>query len=287
MQRLAVLALLAAVSAPAFAQQTFHGDNARTGVYRSPGPTQAPAVQWTFKAAGPIVTSPAVADGVVYIGSLSGHLYAIDQADRQGEVELQVEHADRVVAGGRRWHGVLRVVGGIAGGARRGDGQPGGCSRSSTSGSSRRRACTGMHRPAQTIPDAWDVFTSSPAVANGKVYFGSGDGNVYAVDARSGVLQWKFATDGRRARFAGRDERRRLHRQLGQLPLCDRRRDRPAEVGVPGRRGPGHPQSGRLPVVPRGGGRNGVRRHAAMRTSTRSTPQRAARNGTTRPASRG
>jgi eukaryotic-like serine/threonine-protein kinase len=38
------------------------------------------------------------------------------------------------------------------------------------------------------------VFTSSPAVAQGKVYFGSGDGNVYAIDAKSGVLAWKFAT---------------------------------------------------------------------------------------------
>ena len=47
---------------------------------------------------------------------------------------------------------------------------------------------------AQIIPDAWDLFTSSPAVANGKVYFGSGDGNVYAADAQTGVLQWKFAT---------------------------------------------------------------------------------------------
>ncbi len=47
---------------------------------------------------------------------------------------------------------------------------------------------------AQTIPDAWDIFTSSPAVANGKVYFGSGDGNIYAADAQTGVLQWKFTT---------------------------------------------------------------------------------------------
>ena len=38
------------------------------------------------------------------------------------------------------------------------------------------------------------MYTSSPAVANGKVYFGTGDGNVYAVDAKSGILQWKFAT---------------------------------------------------------------------------------------------
>src|SRR5207244_3991681 len=47
------------------AQATFHGNNARTGVYAGAGPSQ-PAVKWTFKAGGPIVTSPAVADGVVY-----------------------------------------------------------------------------------------------------------------------------------------------------------------------------------------------------------------------------
>jgi outer membrane protein assembly factor BamB len=44
------------------------------------------------------------------------------------------------------------------------------------------------------MPDAWDVFTSSPAVVDGRVYYGSGDGHVYAVDAATGLLQWKFAT---------------------------------------------------------------------------------------------
>jgi outer membrane protein assembly factor BamB len=52
----------------------------------------------------------------------------------------------------------------------------------------------GYPSAAQTIPDAWDIFTSSPAVVAGKVYFGSGDGGVYAVDATTGVLQWKFGT---------------------------------------------------------------------------------------------
>src|SRR6185436_11869128 len=71
--------VLALPSARAFAQSTFHGDNARTGVYATPGPKQFGGVKWAFKAAGPIVTSPSVVDGVVYIGSMSGHLYAIDQ----------------------------------------------------------------------------------------------------------------------------------------------------------------------------------------------------------------
>ena len=38
------------------------------------------------------------------------------------------------------------------------------------------------------------MWISSPAVVNGIAYFGSGDGNVYAVDANSGVLQWKYGT---------------------------------------------------------------------------------------------
>ena len=42
--------------------------------------------------------------------------------------------------------------------------------------------------------DLWDLFQSSPAVANGKVYFGSGDGYVYAVDALSGKLAWRYNT---------------------------------------------------------------------------------------------
>ena len=44
--------------------------------------------------------------------------------------------------------------------------------------------------------------TASPAVADGTVYIGSFDGNFYALDAASGALRWKFATEGER-RFAG------------------------------------------------------------------------------------
>lgn len=44
------------------------------------------------------------------------------------------------------------------------------------------------------MPDTFDVFLSSPALSEGTVYFGSGDGNVYALDAASGALRWKFHT---------------------------------------------------------------------------------------------
>jgi outer membrane protein assembly factor BamB len=52
----------------------------------------------------------------------------------------------------------------------------------------------GMLPKNQTIADAFDVFLSSPVVAAGIVYFGSGDGHVYALDAKSGELRWKFRT---------------------------------------------------------------------------------------------
>lgn len=49
----------------------------------------------------------------------------------------------------------------------------------------------------EVIPMVWsyttggDVF-SSPAVVDGVVYVGSGDGNVYALNASSGVKLWNY-----------------------------------------------------------------------------------------------
>src|SRR6266536_2127257 len=41
------------------------------------------------------------------------------------------------------------------------------------------------------------MVISSPAVTAGKVYFGSSDGNLYALVADSGEQQWKFDTKSR------------------------------------------------------------------------------------------
>ena len=70
-----------AAAGSVLAQNTFHGNLARTGVYAKPGPAVLTGVKWAFKAGGAIVSSPSIADGVVYIGSLDGHLYAIALAD--------------------------------------------------------------------------------------------------------------------------------------------------------------------------------------------------------------
>src|SRR6202035_6079362 len=46
----------------------------------------------------------------------------------------------------------------------------------------------------EAMPDPFDVYLSSRAVWHGAVYFGSGDGYVYALNATSGALVWQFKT---------------------------------------------------------------------------------------------
>src|ERR1044071_3386194 len=73
------LLVLLVVAGSAAAQNTFHGNMARTGVYESSGPKQLGGVKWAFKTDGAVLSSPAIADGVVYFGSVDGCLYAVEQ----------------------------------------------------------------------------------------------------------------------------------------------------------------------------------------------------------------
>ncbi len=182
------------VPGPACAQSTFHGDVARSGVFAGAGPAKTAAVKWAFKAAGPIVTSPVIADGVVYIGALSGHLYAIDQETGKEKWNFK---SSRPIASSPAVAGGLIYWMSSAGSIVALDVATGQPKWVTTTEYERRFEAKGLHgypSQAQTIADAWDVFTSSPAVVNGRVFFGSGDGSVYAVDAATGLLQWKFPT---------------------------------------------------------------------------------------------
>jgi len=194
MKRILLLGALALLASPLQAQSTFHGNNARTGVYASAGPTREGKVKWVFKAAGPIVTSPAVAGGVVYIGSMSGHLYAVDQetGKEKWNFKSRMPIASSAAVEGDTLYFVSST--GSLAALDIATGKPRWVFAAEFERKFEAKNLHGYPSSAQTIPDAWDIFTSSPAVADGKVYFGSGDGNVYAVDAKTGVLQWKFPT---------------------------------------------------------------------------------------------
>ena len=188
------LGIVVLASQLSVAQSTFHGNLARTGVYDSAGPTKFGGVKWTFKTGGPIVASPAIADGVVYIPSADSYLYAIDQ--ETGKEKWKYKSRMPIASSPAIAGGVLYFVS-SAGSLGALDIATGKIKWALPTEYERKFEAKNLHGlppEAQTIPDAWDIFTSSPAVANGKVFFGSGDGNVYAADAQTGVLQWKFAT---------------------------------------------------------------------------------------------
>lgn len=186
--------LLLVVPVLACAQAMFHANPAHTGVYDSPGPKQLAGVKWTFKTAGPIVASPAIADGVVYIGSMDANLYAIDQ--ETGKEKWKYKSRMPIASSPAVSGGLVYFVSsaGALGAVDAATGKIRWVLPTEYERKFEAKNLHGLQPEAQTIPDAWDVFTSSPTVANGKVYFGSGDGNVYAADAQTGVLQWKFAT---------------------------------------------------------------------------------------------
>jgi outer membrane protein assembly factor BamB len=181
-------------AAGALGQATFHGNATRTGVYESAGPTQFKGVKWSFKTGGAIVGSPVIADGVVYITSLSGYLYAIDQETGKEKwnfkSRMPIASTPTINAGSVYF---VSSAGSLAA-LDIATGKPKWVFATEFERKFEAKNLHGYPSAAQTIPDAWDLWTSSPAVANGKVYFGSGDGNVYAVTADTGIEVWKVQT---------------------------------------------------------------------------------------------
>ncbi|MNE30774.1 Serine/threonine-protein kinase AfsK [compost metagenome] len=58
----------------------------------------------------------------------------------------------------------------------------------------------GMKPVDKYMDDLWDFFLSSPVInpdkQNPSIFFGSSDGNVYALNANTGELKWKFEAKG-------------------------------------------------------------------------------------------
>jgi eukaryotic-like serine/threonine-protein kinase len=191
-----LLALAAALPLTASAQSMFRGNPAHTGVYATEGPKQAPAVKWTFHTGGPVVSSPTVVGGVAYVGSDDHQLYAIDLATGKEKWKFAtgalVRSTPAVEAGTvyfGSYDGCFYAVDAVSGQLRWKFATPG----------EHRFEARGLHGyfpRSQNVPDFWDLYLSSPVVAGGMVYFGSGDGNCYALDAATGARKWTFPTKG-------------------------------------------------------------------------------------------
>jgi outer membrane protein assembly factor BamB len=189
---LALVGLL--LSGVVFGQTMFRGDAAHDGAYRGDGPRQFHRVKWKFPTGDRIVSSPVYKDGVIYFGSDDGSVYAVGAADGR---QLWKRRTGGPVASTPAIAGDMLYVVSYDGKLHALDAKTGQTQWKFATEGERRFEAKNLHGQLpknQTIADAFDVFLSSPVVAGGSVYFGSGDGHVYAVDAASGTLNWKFRT---------------------------------------------------------------------------------------------
>jgi outer membrane protein assembly factor BamB len=171
----------------------FRGGPDHTGVYASSNPTLG-SVAWKFRTNGEIVSSPLVIEGTVYIGSRDRFLYALDAAsgalrwkfETQGPVNSSPAYRDGVVYVGSV-DGRMYAIDAMSGKQKW---------NFKTAGESRftARGIHGAIPHEEMMPDPFDTFLSSPTIVGNVLYFGSGDHSVYALDATTGALRWKFAT---------------------------------------------------------------------------------------------
>jgi outer membrane protein assembly factor BamB len=196
--QIARVTLLAALfsSLPAIAQNSamFRGDLEHTGVYDAPGVPKFSRIKWKFHTGGEVISSPAVANGTIYVASTDGNLYAVDL--ESGSQKWKLELGVRATASPAVDHGTV-YLGTYSGRFYGVDAATGKLKWKFQTQGERRFAGKHLHgsEPAgETMPDPFDFYLSSPAVWNGAVYFGSGDGNIYALDAVTGTLKWHFHT---------------------------------------------------------------------------------------------
>lgn len=150
----------------------FRHDLGHSGTTNSINTLPQGTLKWLFPTGAPIHSSPAVADGTVYVGSRDNKLYALDAAT--GIKRWEYETGSWVESSPAIANGVVYF--------------------GSNDG---RLYALDAHSGAKL----WDFKTnyavmSSPAIADGIVYFGSDDYYIYALDAVTGTKLWDFKTDG-------------------------------------------------------------------------------------------
>src|SRR5579872_512984 len=205
-------------SSPAVANDVLYFGSADTNLYALNATTGAKL--WTFNVHnGEMNDSPAVVNGVVYV-SAGLSVYAIDAtsgAQLWSSGNGSMIQSSPTVAGGAVYFGADDPDGTIYAlnattGAPIWTFPSGGVPTYSTPAVAKGivYVCVTIQGPfgyyglvmalnARTGAELWSyptngIIESSPAVANGVVYVGSEDNNVYALDASNGSLLWKYAT---------------------------------------------------------------------------------------------
>lgn len=194
-----LLGVLAAGPSAAADWPVFMGDAAHRGRADTDKDLSRLQLEWRFELHAETRSSPVAVGGQLYIGAENGNLYAIDLESRQLN---WIFHGRGGFSGAPAVHGELVY-------ALSRDGHLYALDRDS--GEERWRFATGGERyfsapllygerlgpqGQQPVPDPWDFYLSSPVICEGKLFFGSSDQRLYALDPESGELQWSFKTGG-------------------------------------------------------------------------------------------
>ncbi len=175
----------------------FLADPQHSGVFASSAPkgikvdfSTSPIlkIKWSFKTRGKIRSSAAVTGDAVFIGSEDGNLYSLDKAT--GALHWKFSTEGDISSSPALWHGTVYFVGEDSALY----------ALDAKSGQKKWDFKTGKTLPyvmSESYPATWDYYVSSPTIVASRLFFGSGDGFLYAIDAAKGALLWKFKTEGR------------------------------------------------------------------------------------------
>ncbi len=175
---------------------TFRGDAEHTGIYPSAEVSNSPHVKWKFKTNGYVNSSAAIAGNRIYFGSADSNLYCLNV--NSGAVNWRFKAGGAVGSSPAIANGIIYFAS-HDGNFYALDAASGKTKWTFKTGGEKRFSGKHLHgqEPADSLfVDQWDFWLSSPVVYQGKVYFGSGDGNLYALNAAKGTEVWKFKTDG-------------------------------------------------------------------------------------------
>ncbi len=128
---------------------------------------------WSYRTAGPIWSTPVVADGVAYVGSLDHKVHAVNVEDGKRKWTYPTGGA---IVSSIALHEGLVIFGGFD------------------------SALYALDAESGSL--VWEFrgstrwYWSTPLVHQGVVYAPSLDGTLYALDAANGTLKWRYETEG-------------------------------------------------------------------------------------------
>ncbi len=141
---------------------------------------------WTFEAGSPLWAGATFADGTVYVGGQDGQLHALDAR-----------------TGRKRWSfragGPIRTRATVAGADVYFQADDGYLYRLAAASGEERWRVRVVEKPIERLPfdnpkSRYDRFGSDVTVAGGRLYLGTHDGRVLAVDPARGERLWEFAS---------------------------------------------------------------------------------------------